>query len=469
MIFSENHLIPFNNHLVAITDDGFRFSYAELQGWNKELYEQVGHRCLVFNLCTNSIESLVGYTTFIGNGIVPLLLDAGLDKELLDELILRYQPEYLWIPESRSSEFSNNSCIYEFKGYQLLKTSFNSNFQLYNELALLFATSGSTGSPKLVRISYRNLEANAQSIAEYLNITSHERPITALPMNYSFGLSIINSHLLKGATLLLTNRSLMEKEFWTLIKNEKATSFSGVPYTFEMLHKLRFFRMDLPYLRTLTQAGGKLNLHLTQEFANYCQQSGKRFFVMYGQTEATARMSYLPSDWSVTKAGSMGIAIPGGEFHLIDENQNIIWEPNTVGELVYKGSNVSLGYAMERTDLLKGDENQGVLFTGDLATRDEDGCYYIVGRKKRFIKLFGNRVNLDETEQILKTLIHDCACVGVDDQMIIYITDEARMKETQDYIALKTGIHHKAFKVRCIDKIPKNTSGKTIYSNLETV
>ena len=162
----------------------------------------------------------------------------------------------------------------------------------------------------------------------------------------------------------------------------------------------------------------------------------------------------------------MGIVIPGGEFFLIDENGNIIEEHEKEGELVYKGKNVSMGYAMSRADLAKGDENNGVLVTGDMAKRDCDGYYYIVGRKKRFIKLFGNRVNLDETERLLKNVISDCACSGRDDEMVIYITDKNKLKKINRYIAEKTSINHQAFIVKYVTEIPKNSSGKTIYSKL---
>jgi len=318
-----------------------------------------------------------------------------------------------------------------------------------------------------VRVSYDNVLSNAQSIAEYLSITFAERPITTLPMHYSFGLSVINSHLLKGATLLLTSFSIMQKEFWTFMKEEQATSISGVPYTYEMLKRLRFFRMDLPALQTMTQAGGKLNFELNKEFAEFCQSTNRRFFVMYGQTEATARMSYLPSEQSLSKLGSIGIAIPGGELSLIDENGVLISDYDKTGELVYKGRNVSLGYAECGADLNLGDTNNGELYTGDLARKDSDDYYYIVGRKKRFIKLFGNRVNLDETERLLKTLTYDCACTGSDDKMIIYITESDRLEEVKKFISAKTGINHSAFVVKQIDVIPKNSSGKTIYSKLE--
>jgi acyl-CoA synthetase (AMP-forming)/AMP-acid ligase II len=270
--------------------------------------------------------------------------------------------------------------LFSIFNYSLVKLNFNIQYSLHPDLALLLTTSGSTGSPKLVRISYQNLMCNSNSIVEYLKINEKERPITTLPMNYSYGLSIINSHLVAGSTILLTSKSIDEKEFWDFLKNERATSISGVPYTYEMLKRLKFLRMTFPYLNTLTQAGGKLNADLNFEFAKFCEQTNKRFFIMYGQTEATARMSYLPPEYTISKIGSMGIPIPGGQFILTDEKGKELEGDNVVGELVYKGRNVSMGYAITCEDLAKGDENNGILKTGDLAKRDKDNFYYIVGR-----------------------------------------------------------------------------------------
>jgi len=338
---------------------------------------------------------------------------------------------------------------------------------MHEELALLLTTSGSTGSPKLVRQSYKNIKSNAESIVKYLEISELERPITTLPMNYTYGLSIINSHLLKGATILLTNKSFMEKEFWEFFKEYRATSFGGVPYTYEMLHRLRFTRMNLPSLTNFTQAGGKLIPELHKEFAEFAEKKGLRFYVMYGQTEATARMSYLPYQKAVEKCGSMGIAIPGGDFLLIDANGHIIDTSNVVGEIIYHGPNVTLGYAECGEDLNKGDERHGILETGDMAIRDNDGYYYIVGRKKRFLKIFGNRVNLDECERMVKSEFDiPCACIGHDDSMQIYLTNSVLVDTVRKFLSEKTGLNHIAFNVRCIAEIPTNDSGKTLYEAL---
>jgi len=272
-----------------------------------------------------------------------------------------------------------------------------------------------------------------------------------------------------GAKILITDKKLMQKDFWNFFKTAKATSFGGVPYTYEILKKLRFFRMELPSLRYMTQAGGKLTVELHKEFAEDSAAKGRGFVVMYGQTEATARMAYLPADKAIEKCGSMGIAIPGGRFELIDVNGNTITEPDVVGELVYYGDNVTLGYAACPEDLAKGDERCGRLVTGDMAKMDADGYYYIVGRKKRFLKMFGKRVNLDEIDRLMKARFDniDCASDGVDDAMYLFVTDESLLDVSRRYIAEKTGINLSAIHSVYTASIPKNNSGKTLYSELK--
>jgi acyl-coenzyme A synthetase/AMP-(fatty) acid ligase len=260
----------------------------------------------------------------------------------------------------------------------------------------------------------------------------------------------------------------MQKEFWTFFKEEGATSFGGVPYTYEMLDKLRFYRMNLPSLKCMTQAGGKLIPKLHQKFANYAEQNGIKFVVMYGQCEATARMGYLPPDKAATKCGSMGIVIPGGKLKIIDFNVNVISTSNTTGELVYEGAHVTLGYAESIDDLAKGDERNGILHTGDMAQKDEDGFYYIVGRKKRFLKIYGNRVNLDEIDRLIKSKFDsiDCASAGVDDHMYIFVTVKSKADDVKAFVAERTKLNPIAFKIIVINEIPKNEAGKTLYNEL---
>lgn len=460
MIFDLNYL----ENIAVISESGMVYTYSEITQFVVNIRQKLQPRSLAFCLCNNEIGSLLAYLSCLENGVVPVMLDASKDLESIIKLLDVYKPNYVWAPDSIADEFDFD-CVSSNYGYSLL-SAYNVNHNLHPDLALLLTTSGSTGSPKLVRLTYKNIISNAESIAEYLDITEKERPVTSLPMYYSFGISVINSHLLKGATILLTDKSIAQKEFWTFVKEQKATSLSGVPYTFEMLKRLRVFRMDLPYLKTFTQAGGKLNADLAKEYIENASACDKRFIVMYGQTEATARMSYLPWDKALEKYSSIGIAIPGGRFSIEDAQHNEITEPNVDGELVYRGPNVSMGYAECIEDLAKGDENCGVLHTGDVARRDEDGFYYITGRMKRFVKVFGNRVNLDATEQILKSAGFECSVVGVDDKITIFVVRDGLEQDIKDLLLQKTGLNTRAFSVKRIEMIPKSTSGKVLYSEL---
>lgn len=460
-------LEPFGKNIALIDEYGYELTYDSLRLETYTLAEAIGKRCVVFCLCRNEIGSVLGYVSFMNNAIVPVMLNANLEKELLNNLIKTYKPMFLWSPEDQTKKFSDMKIQYRAFGYVLLKTNYEQYYSLNDELALLLTTSGSTGSPKFVRQSYTNVLENAKSIVEYLRLDETERPITTLPMNYTYGLSIINSHLLVGATLLVTNKGLMQKEFWTFFKEQGATSFGGVPYTYEMLERLRFFRMNLPTLRTMTQAGGKILPELHEKFAKYAEEQGKKFIVMYGQCEATARMGYLPAEKAVEKKGSMGIVIPGGKFRLIDANGKDINEPFTTGELVYEGKNVTLGYAECGEDLCKGDERHGVLETGDMAQFDDEGYFFIVGRKKRFLKIYGNRVNLDEIDCLIKGAFEiEVASTGVDDHMYIFVTDENVVNSVRNFVIEKTKLNPAAFKVLVINEIPKNESGKTLYKEL---
>ena len=457
-----------SDDIVMISADGTTITYRELFTYVEELEKCATGRDLAFCLCENSPASVIGYLGFLNQRTVPLLLDKKIDRALLKELLTVYHPNYLYVPKEVKDEFSDYTEIKEILHYSLLKSKNPLEIDLFEDLALLLTTSGSTGSPKLVRQSYTNIQSNAEAIASYLELDKEERPITTLPMNYTYGLSIINSHLQVGATILMTDSPMTMKPFWDFMKENRATSFGGVPFTYEMLKKVRFFKMDLPDLRYMTQAGGKLSPELHKEFAQWCAERDKKFIVMYGQTEATARMGYLQAEMSIEKYGSMGKPIPGGVFHLIDVNGNKIQEPETVGELVYEGPNVTLGYAQCADDLSKGDENQGLLVTGDMAKRDKDGYYFIVGRKKRFLKIFGNRVNLDEIDQLIKKTFEgvECASTGVDDHMRTYITDEQLIDDVRRWLVSTTHLSESAFEVIYIEALPKNEAGKVLYKEL---
>lgn len=457
----------FKDRIAIITENGDSITYQQLITDGVSLVDKLEARSLMFLVCKNSLESVCAYIAALRKRIVPVMINHGIEVELLQNLLNLYKPTYIFSPKDWDKTGNSMETISEYGDFSMKRTGFVKDYELSDELALLLTTSGSTGSPKLVRQSYSNITANANSIAEYLGIDKDDRAITTMPMSYTYGLSIINSHLLKGASVIVNEYTVMNKEFWVLIKEKKATTFGGVPYIYEMLKKLRFGRIELPSLKYITQAGGKLSKEMAEEFNAICEDKGIKLIIMYGQTEATARMSYLPWEAAKAKAGSMGIAIPRGEFFLIDEKDGVITKADQVGELIYKGPNVTLGYACSCYDLNNPDENNGILHTGDMAKRDSDGFYYIVGRKKRFLKLFGNRVNLDEAEELLRKQGFDCVCAGEDDKLKIYCTQTIDTKEIVSFMAKATGINPSAFEVSFIEKIPRNESGKILYSELK--
>ena len=459
-------LEKYSHNTAIVSESSGQISYNALLDTAGKIGERIEKRCLVFLVCKNNLESIVGYIGLMRAKAVTVLISDSNYKSFFANLLAKYKPEYIFLPSTTPQSDLNFTAVYSYGSYTLFKTNYCIDYTLHDELALLLTTSGSTGSPKLVRQSYQNINSNTESIAKYLRINSEDRPITTMPMSYSYGLSIINSHLLKGSSIILTDATLMDRGFWEELRNKNATTFGGVPYIFEMLKKLHFERMNISSLKYISQAGGKLSLELSASFAEICKNQGIEFYVMYGQTEATSRMSYLPWKSAQSKAGSIGTAIPGGKFWLEDENKNIIKKSNSIGQLVYQGDNVTMGYAENCFDLKNGDENYGILYTGDLAKRDADGFYYITGRMNRFLKMYGNRVNLDELEDHVRSEGYDCVCSGTDDNLKIYTTELNDKDRIISYIAKHTGLNQAGFSFVHINRIPRNDSGKVQYSAL---
>lgn len=453
--------------LAALDDSGQVLSYGDLVQISSSLASLVPAKTIALVLVRNTLGCVAAIVSLIKQGVVPILLDANNSEATVTVYKDRYQPELLVLPKDLQVKYPANTCLLSILDYDVLAYKNETvRDSPHPDLALLLTTSGSTGSPKLVRQSRENLLSNAQAIANYLNIGDTDRPVTSLPLHYSYGFSVLSSHLQAGATLLVTDRSVMEKPFWTFFDQAGATSLAGVPYTYQMLKRLGFLRTHPDALRTLTLAGGRLSDSLIREFAAFAARSGIKFFVMYGQTEATARMSYVPAEQALEKAGSIGMAIPGGKLFLVDSDGNEITAANKQGELGYRGPNVTMGYAEQRADLSKGDERHGSLLTGDLAIRDDDGFYFITGRRSRVGKLFGKRVSLDDLEQICMELVAEAACTGTEDRVTVWITDDLQQAALPSLLAERTAIHPSAYQVRVIDSLPRTPSGKTDYRAL---
>lgn len=404
---------------------------------------------LLLLLCDNSVQTVAAYLTALCSGHSVMLMSMSTNKDLLDSLVRAYKPK--WIV----SELS-------FDGYRMQDNRYERisdvSITIHPDLAVLLSTSGTTGSQKFVRLSYNNLQSNAEAIVDYLKIGADERAVLNLPLSYSYGLSILNSHLQVGAAILLTEESVVSKTFWSFLEEQRATSLSGVPFTYQMLNRIGFLKMELPYLKTLTQAGGRLDSRLVQLFGQYALDNNKRFFVMYGQTEAAPRISYIPPEKVLEKSGSIGIAVPGGQLSLAPETN----------ELIYKGPNVMMGYAESLADLAKGDECHGVLYTGDTAEVDRDGYYTITGRMKRFVKLFGLRINLDDVERKVELATRkSVACIGNDDKLVVVIETEADVEVVKEVLEMTYKLHKSSYKIVAIEAIPTMVNGKVDYKALK--
>lgn len=452
---------------VALVDDASSMlTYGGLKEFSAEFSKRLEKRSIVFVMCTNTIAAVAGFYSCIENKSVPLLLGGDMDIQLLEELLEVYQPQYIWCPDRMRNVLKGMSAVWDGKGYCLLKTACP-KYEIHEELSLLLTTSGSTGSPKLVRHSYKNLYFSYKTVSDFFGFMPEDNGMADLPMQYTMGLSVICSHLYAGAKVTLTDYNLMSTEFWERFKTEGITDFTGVPFSYEVLDKLRFFQNDFPGLRILAEGGGRLDDRLYRKIAEYADTYGKHFFATFGTTETTGRLAYLNPEMALEKNGSIGMAMPGGHLFLVDENGNEIRTAAGEGKLVYEGENVTMGYAETKNDLLKGDEHRGIYVTGDIAKRDKDGCYYIIGRTARFLKLYGLRVSLDQCERLLREAFHiDCACTGDDNHMQIFLAGKEDGNKVIDYISKKTHLPRGCFKSQKIDTIPRSDNGKILYKDL---
>jgi acyl-CoA synthetase (AMP-forming)/AMP-acid ligase II len=425
-----------------LTDDRV-VTYAQLELRVDEIADRLGPtRRLVALEAVPDVDSIAGYLAALRGGH-PILLLAPDSDSATRRLVDAYAPDVVmsadtdWVPVQRRR---------------------GSSHELHPDLALLLSTSGSTGSPKLVRLSAEGVRANAASIASYLQLTPDDRAITTLPLHYCYGLSVLNSHLAVGAGVVLQRASVVDPCFWRRFAAADVTNLAGVPYTFEMLERTGFDSMSLPSLRFVTQAGGRMPADSVRRFAELGQRDGWRLFVMYGQTEATARMAYLPPELALSHPHAIGVAIPGGSLDIDPLNGD-----RDFGELVYRGPNVMLGYASTPADLATG-RVVHELRTGDLARRGADGVFEISGRLSRFVKPFGVRVDLDELEKRLDETGIAAMCSGDDTRIAVAVKNAAQSDAAVAAVAGRTGLPTRHVAAVVFDELPRLPNGKADHA-----
>ena len=445
--------LPIHADRTAVFHPDGVLSYRELDERVAETALRLGSgRRLVLLAGANTLDSLVVYLAALRAGH-PLLLAPQEPAASVRSLVAAYDPDVVALPDGTLEERRVLSA-----------------HDLHPDLALLLSTSGSTGSPKLVRLSHENLQSNAEAIAAYLGIREDDRAATTLPLYYCYGLSVVNSHLLRGAGLVLTGLSVSDPRFWDLFRAARGTSLAGVPYTFDLLDRVGFADLCPPSLRYLTQAGGRMPAEQVARYAELGRRQGWDLFVMYGQTEATARMAYLPPDLAALRPQAIGVPIPGGSFRLEsqdgrpDHGPGEVGEVGEVGELVYSGPNVMLGYAESPADLALG-RTVTELRTGDLARLAPDGLYEVVGRRGRFLKVYGLRIDPRRVEDLLAGhgLVSCCSGDEEEDVLVLAVAGEADAGRVRRLVAEEYGLPARSVQVHVLDELPRLATGKPDY------
>ena len=463
MMSASSFLQLYSDDDIILLDDNQTFSKKEILSYSDKILKNVIYKDIVLICFSNNIESYVLYICLIYKGAIPILLEEKSEISWLNSVIDKFKPSFI-ISDSGSLSALNLNEDYNFNGRVISKRIHNSSGN--KEIHSLLTTSGSTGEPKFAVISEKNINFVVSGICKYLKLDKKDRAITTLPLNYSYGLSILLSHLNVGGSIFVTDKGLFDKHFWNQIKDNNITSFNGVPFHFQQIIKLK---IDLSQfsLRYITQAGGKLESEKILEFLNLSIKKVP-FFVMYGQTECSPRISYLPPEQIEKKLGSVGVPIPGGEIFIFDSDKN------GIGEIVYKGDNIFMGYA-DSIDFLNNPNYEKIQqwHTGDLGYIDPDGYLFITGRKKRFIKLFGKRYNLDSLKsQFIGKVSIEFELIEIDDDLVIVFSAEDISKSEDHNLLTKLISRHlnvpkKTIQVKFVNHFTYNSNNKINYNELK--
>ncbi len=436
-----DNLEQFGDRVALVAEDDTPLSYAGLLALGVDVIRPLGNtrRLVAIELAT-AVEPIAAYVAALRAGHVVIITNEG-GGDADSRVSKTFQPEFVFSRTGGSWAWQSRPA---------------GPHDLHADLAVLLSTSGSTGSAKLVRLSHAALIANSTAIIDYLDYQPGETAFVALPLYFSYGMSILNSQLLSGGTLVLNTRSVTEPEVWQRFERHRATSLTGVPHTYELLEQAHFLTTDHPSLRYMACGGGKLAPTKVEAFARYAHARGQRFYVTYGQTEGGPRMAYLPPEHAVTHPDCIGRAIPGGTFRL----DNVTAEG--VGELVFSGPSVMMGYALSTADLRRGRE-VSELRTGDLAAVNDAGYFRIVGRANRFSKIFGVRIGFDDVERLMAETGVEGAVTGDDEGLVVATPQRGRADDLRDMLAAHLKIPAARIVVAEVDAIPRHASGKVNY------
>ncbi|KXH84303.1 AMP-binding protein [Chryseobacterium kwangjuense] len=429
------------------------------------LYRSLGlnpvEKGLIFLYNDNQLPSVEVLLNFYGTAHAIAVLGQKLHPEFKERLEAEYRPKYIFDPSREEvlgyelKEFSETVKIFAKKDYQ-------PEVVIHPEIKILLSTSGTTGVPKLVKLSDENLYQNAISILQYMPIQGTDVVPLNVPINFVYGFSIFTTNCMRAGRIVCTDKDIMQKAFWDEMEEYGYSTLGGVPYLYENLNRIGFFRKDSASLRYMTHTGGVINAELRKTIFNYCHEFEKQFFAQYGQTEAGGRMAYLTTDGLLEEETSIGTPVHGGSFEIDSETD----------ELLFLHSSISGGYANKLEDLATYEQPK-LLRTGDTARRGHNGLYYITGRIKRIMKLFGIRLNLDEVEFILKNELegNTFVCLNANDKKIIVLYDNKDIDPQiiTETIKNKLRINPQYVRTEHIESFPLSQNGKINYPLLQNL
>jgi acyl-coenzyme A synthetase/AMP-(fatty) acid ligase len=409
---------------------------------------------LVFLFCRNAPETVCALLGAVAAGHAVALLDSMAPADVSRRLVDHYQPDILI--GAPGSSGAGEVLVLRQSGLQPLWSR--------SGAIVLLSTSGTTGSPKFVRLSAASLAANARQISAALGIGPDDVALAHLPIHYSYGLSVVTSHLLSGAAVHLWSESITVPEFWAAADRVGGSHMPGVPFHYNFLARANIPALAPQSLRNFTQAGGPLDLRLQMKLHAMIDSLGGRFYVMYGQTEAGPRITTLPHERLPEKLGSVGPALSGGRITVLGGDGAPL-SSGASGAVIYEGPNVMLGYAENRADLGRGDDMKGRLETGDIGYLDAEGFLFLTGREKRISKLYGLRINLADVEARFGAT--DVAALEGRDKIILFTPDPDRVRAELSAIAAAYKLPTASFSVRGLSELPRLASGKTDYQALK--
>lgn len=439
-----------------VDDNGTIVLYGDLLSDCNKLGKNIKGRHLILILADKKIETIRFYYACMANRNVVLLLNPDSESEYIKKYITTYHPQYIYLPNTLEMDFDVEKEVYRGEKNVLYKTTYSS-VQLYDELALLLTTSGSTGNPKTVRLSYTNLHDNVMAFIDAIDLIQEDRGLLTLPIYYTYGLAILHMHFFAGATILVSEKKLFDPLLETFMIRENVTNWHGVPYVYETFRRVGLLDRIPKSLRLLTMGGGKANADLYEYINRIYYKCGVRVYAMYGQTEGTTILTKVPDEEYLNPPGCIGVACKGMEAFTDFET----------GELCFKGSSVCLGYAMDYRDLEKTDENKGFLRTGDLAEIKANGQIVLTGRIKRIAKLRGIRINLEDVEKDIERLFHiPAVCIDYNGTLHTFIENDSEKDAILNWLSKQYKVSRRLLLVEKIEKFPHSSVGKIDYGVL---